>query len=78
MPSVKIRQIELAGFAGCSRQTANRTLAQLRAEGIVAIGRGSIKVLDRERLAITRSGDDRIILESVTIPSRAKNQSELL
>lgn len=69
-PSVQISQTELAGFAGCSRQTANRTLAQLRAEGIVSMSRGTIKVLDRIRLAMTRSGDEQITLESVTIHSR--------
>gem|GEM_PF-789048 len=69
-PSVQISQTELAGFAGCSRQTANRTLAQLRAEGIVAMARGSIKVLDRSRLALTRPGGDQIILDTVTIHAR--------
>ncbi|RJE79744.1 Crp/Fnr family transcriptional regulator [Paracoccus sp. JM45] len=73
-PSVQISQTELAAFAGCSRQTANRTLAQLRAEGIVAIGRGSIRVLDRTRLAITRSGGEQMVLESVTVPTRNQEQ----
>lgn len=56
-PDVQISQNELAGFAGCSRQTVNRTLAQLRAEGIVEMGRGTIRVLDRRRLVDFRHGD---------------------
>lgn len=69
-PTVQISQNELAGFAGCSRQTVNRTLAQLRAEGVVAMQRGTIEVLDRERLALTRPGGDQVILEGVTICAR--------
>jgi CRP-like cAMP-binding protein len=73
-PSVQISQTELAGFAGCSRQTANRILAQLRAEGIVAMARGSIMVLDRTRLALTRSGGEQMVLEGVT-PMRDHGQT---
>ena len=49
-PQIRLSQAELAAFAGCSRQTVNRTLSQLRAEGIVDLGRGTIRVLDRARL----------------------------
>lgn len=56
-PEVQISQNELAGFAGCSRQTVNRTLSQMRAEGIVEMGRGTIRVLDRQRLVDFRHGD---------------------
>lgn len=49
-PEVRLSQTELAGFAGCSRQTVNKTLSALRAEGIVQMGRGAIRVLDRARL----------------------------
>ncbi|WP_111559643.1 Crp/Fnr family transcriptional regulator [Paracoccus sediminilitoris] len=66
-PSVQISQTELAGFAGCSRQTVNRTLAQLRTEGIVAIQRGTVSVLDRDRLSLTRPGGDQVILDGVPI-----------
>ena len=69
-PTVQISQNELAVFAGCSRQTVNRTLAQLRAEGVVAMQRGTIRVLDRERLGLTRPGGDQVILEGVTICAR--------
>ncbi|WP_169308726.1 Crp/Fnr family transcriptional regulator [Paracoccus gahaiensis] len=53
-PEVRLSQTELAGFAGCSRQTVNKTLSALRAEGIVQMGRGAIRVLDRARLEGTR------------------------
>lgn len=49
-PKASIAQTGLADYAGCSRQTVNRTLAELRIEGIVDIARGSIRVLDRQRL----------------------------
>ncbi|TGN45369.1 Crp/Fnr family transcriptional regulator, partial [Paracoccus liaowanqingii] len=49
-PVVQLSQTELAGFAGCSRQTVNKTLSALRAEGIVQMGRGTVRVLDRARL----------------------------
>ncbi|MDN5568843.1 MAG: helix-turn-helix domain-containing protein, partial [Paracoccus sp. (in: a-proteobacteria)] len=74
VPSVQISQTELAGFAGCSRQTVNRTLAQLRAEGIVAMARGTIRVLDRDALALARPGGDQIILEGVTMQGRDSAQ----
>lgn len=51
-PEVRLSQTELAGFAGCSRQTVNKALSQLRAEGIVAMSRGMIRVLDRARLQV--------------------------
>lgn len=69
-PAVQISQTELAGFAGCSRQTVNRTLAQLRAEGVVSMSRGTICVLDRDRLALNKPGGDQIILEGVTVRAR--------
>ena len=49
-PEIRLSQTELAGFAGCSRQTVNKTLSALRAEGIVQMGRGAVRVLDRARL----------------------------
>lgn len=61
MPEVRISQTELAGFAGCSRQTVNKTLSLLRAEGIVDMGRGSIRVLDRTKLEGPHSSIDRIV-----------------
>ncbi|MFN3525266.1 MAG: Crp/Fnr family transcriptional regulator [Paracoccus sp. (in: a-proteobacteria)] len=49
-PEATISQADLAAFSGCSRQTVNRTLAQLRSDGIVDVTRGRITVLDRDRL----------------------------
>lgn len=62
-PDVQLSQTELAGFAGCSRQTVNKTLAQLRDAGIVQMGRGAIRVLDRGRLENAHCGNDRIVLD---------------
>lgn len=51
-PRTEVSQADLAAFTGCSRQTVNRVLAQLRQSGIVELGRGAVTVLDRERLAV--------------------------
>ncbi|MTH64386.1 Crp/Fnr family transcriptional regulator [Paracoccus shanxieyensis] len=45
-----ISQAQLAILSGCSRQTVNRTLSDLRAQGIIELGRGVIRVLDDTRL----------------------------
>ena len=39
-----------ASLAGCSRQTVNRRLGGLKREGLIEVKRGTIRVLDRERL----------------------------
>lgn len=70
MPDVRISQTELAGFAGCSRQTVNRVLSQLRAEGIVDMGRGAIRVLDRVRLEQAGLTGERVDLDDVPQPGR--------
>lgn len=57
-PRTDISQTDLAAFTGCSRQTVNRTLAQLRDEGILRLTRGSITVLDRKRLQRLRAPTD--------------------
>lgn len=48
---VRISQSQLALLAGCTRQTVNRTLAQLRDQRIIEMGRGFIRVLNPERLS---------------------------
>jgi CRP-like cAMP-binding protein len=48
---VHCTQTDLAQMAGTCRATANRVLAELQAAGLVRIGRSSIEILDRERLA---------------------------
>lgn len=58
-PRTDISQSDLATFSGCSRQTVNRTLAQLRDEGILRLARGSITVLDRNRLRQFRALTDK-------------------
>ena len=68
-PMVQISQSTLAGLAGCSRQTVNQTLAQLRAAGIVALMRGAVRILDRARLQGPRPGSDDAVLPQ-TIPLR--------
>lgn len=59
MPRTDISQADLATFSGCSRQTVNRTLAQLRDEGILRLARCSITVLDRNRLRRFRALTDK-------------------
>lgn len=59
-PQVRLSQTDLAAVAGCSRQTVNKTLSQLRADGIVSMGRGAIRILDRARLQNTRPDGDQI------------------
>lgn len=62
-PEVKLSQGELAGFAGCTRQTVNKTLSHLRAEGIVEMGRGVVRVLDRARLEAAGPGTEPLVLD---------------
>lgn len=47
---LRISQTQLAVLVGCSRQTVNPILGRLRDEGVIELGRGTIRVLDRERL----------------------------
>ncbi len=49
-PQVQLSQAQLALLAGCSRQTVNRTLADLRMRGAIELGRGTIRLLDARRL----------------------------
>ena len=49
-PEVRINQADLANIVGCSRQSVNRKLAELRDEGLITMGKGAIKVLARDRL----------------------------
>jgi len=48
---VPITQQDLAGLAGTTRATANRALRQAAAEGLVALRRGSVELLDADRLS---------------------------
>ncbi|MTE00715.1 cyclic nucleotide-binding domain-containing protein [Paracoccus sp. YIM 132242] len=49
--AVRISQSQLGVVIGCSRQTVNRMLGDLRDEGIIELGRNAVRVLDRARLA---------------------------
>jgi CRP-like cAMP-binding protein len=48
---VALNQSELATFAGTTRSTANRVLRRAERRGIVELGRGRIRVVDRDALA---------------------------
>jgi CRP/FNR family cyclic AMP-dependent transcriptional regulator len=49
--SVRISQSQLGVVIGCSRQTVNKMLGELRDEGVIELGRNAVRVLDRARLA---------------------------
>lgn len=49
--SVRISQSQLGVVIGCSRQTVNKMLGELRDDGIIELGRNAVRVLDRARLA---------------------------
>jgi CRP-like cAMP-binding protein len=48
---VPLTQEELETLAGTARATANRVLQQVAADGLVALGRGRVEIIDRESLA---------------------------
>lgn len=48
--AVHISQSQLGVVIGCSRQTVNRMLGELRDQGIIELGRNAVRVLDRARL----------------------------
>lgn len=49
-PRIQLRQEDLATLAGTTRPTVNRLLRRLQAEGIVALSRGGLTILDPARL----------------------------
>ena len=56
-PDISVSQMQLAGMIGCSRQAINRKLAKLQADGLIALRKGTIRVIDREKLR--RLGEER-------------------
>ncbi|GAB0103282.1 Crp/Fnr family transcriptional regulator [Nocardia sp. JMUB6875] len=48
---IQLTQEDLASMAGTTRATANKVLRELEDQGVVRLGRGSLTVLDRARLA---------------------------
>jgi len=49
-PTAPLTQDDLAGMAGTTRQTVNRTLREAEEHGAVALARGTITVTDRDWL----------------------------
>ena len=49
--TLKITQEEIAHNVGLARETVNKNLRELQAEGMIVLRRGRIEVLDREALA---------------------------
>jgi CRP-like cAMP-binding protein len=49
--TIPLTQDDLASLAGTTRPTTNRVLRGAEADGILAIGRGRVEILDVERLA---------------------------
>ena len=49
--TVPVTQDDLATMAGTTRPTANRMLKELETDGVIALARGRIEVLDRAALA---------------------------
>jgi CRP/FNR family cyclic AMP-dependent transcriptional regulator len=47
---IQATQVEIAGLAGTSRESASRFLATLERAGVVTLGRGKVTVHDPERL----------------------------
>jgi CRP-like cAMP-binding protein len=48
---IPVTQDDMAGLAGTTRPTANRTLRQAEAAGLLALGRGRIELLDPDAIA---------------------------
>lgn len=59
--ALPITQQELAGLAGTTRATANRALRQAAGDGLIALRRGSVELLDAEgvsrRARVPRPGE---------------------
>ena len=51
-PVVALSQDDLAGLAGTTRETVNRTLSQLADQGAVAVRRGEVVLLDQGALRL--------------------------
>lgn len=55
-PEIRLNQAYLASLSGCSRQTVNRRLGELRKLGIIEVKRATIRVLDRAALQAETGG----------------------
>ncbi len=56
--AIRISQAELADFAGATRELVAKTLAGWRADGLIALSRGVVQVLDAEGLGRIAEGAD--------------------
>ncbi|WP_134681751.1 Crp/Fnr family transcriptional regulator [Paracoccus ravus] len=54
-PRLCVSQSYIATLAGCTRQTVNLRLRQLRENGAIEFGRGEIRIIDRDRLHEVRA-----------------------
>ncbi len=66
---ILISQEQLAVFVGATRESVNRHLQEWRREGVVSLGRGSLRVLDAARLATYASGNRRAPADDADLPS---------
>lgn len=48
--TIKLSQSELAEFVGASRETVSKTLAVWKRDGVIDLGRGSLRILNKENL----------------------------
>lgn len=55
---VALSQAQLADYVGVSREVVSRTLAEWRREGLVALSRGSLEILDVKRLENIRNSEN--------------------
>jgi DNA-binding FadR family transcriptional regulator len=54
--TLRISQEDLAGFLGVTRQAVNQQLQAWKAKGWIALGRGSVTVLDESGLRAAARG----------------------
>ena len=48
--TIRISQAELAEFVGASRESVSKTLAIWKRDGVIDLGRGSLRILEKENL----------------------------
>lgn len=49
---IRLKQTDLAGLVGASRESVSRTLSEFEDQGMVVTARGKIQILDREKLML--------------------------
>jgi CRP/FNR family cyclic AMP-dependent transcriptional regulator len=48
--TIRISQAELAEFVGASRESVSKTLAIWKRDGVIDLGRGSLRIIEKENL----------------------------